>query len=307
MADDLLQHFDRLTIWRRGDERAPHKPLLALWAIGQCLQGQDRLIEYNVIHNSLLVLLQKFGPPRKTYKPQEPFWRMQKDKIWDVPQADLVPQHAGGGVSPTRLRDLNILGGLPAPLYDAFRSDPALALRVARKLVDSHFPWTMRSAVLEATLGDHAFSLSPATEYDHSSILGPAFGRRNRNSKFRKSVLETYDYKCAVCEYSFEFPAGHWPALEAAHIRWHSHEGPDESENGLSLCVLHHELFDWGIFTVQPDTLNIMVTRAILEKDTDNPITDLHGTPLQTIPGSRSDRPATEHLNWHTKNVFRGA
>ncbi len=309
MTDVLLQHFDKLTIWQRRGERAPHKPLLALWAIGRCLRGQRRLIEYDEIHKAMLVLLQTFGPPRKTYKPQEPFWRMQKDHIWEVTQAHRVPKQSNGSVFPSSLRQLNILGGFPSSLYNSFRCDPNLAVTVAHQLVDAHFPETMRSAVLEATLGDHAYDVAPLAPErirdERSPLLDSALTRRRRNPNFRKRVLGEYDYKCAVCSYSFEYPVGHWPALEAAHIRWHSHHGPDDPKNGLSLCVLHHELFDWGIFTVQPESLHILVAKTLLKRIPESPITALHGTPLQTIPKRVSDRPASEHLSWHTRNVFR--
>lgn len=310
MTDVLLRHFDNLTIWQRRNERAPHKPLLALWAIGRCLQGQGRLIEYDEIHKALLVLLRTFGPPRKTYRPQEPFWRMQKDQIWEVTRAHRVPEQSNGSVSPSSLRELNVRGGFPSSLYNSFRRHPNLALKVASQLVDSHFPETMRFAILEATLGDLAYDVAPiATQIirdKHSPLLDSALTRRRRNPKFRRRILREYGYKCAVYSYSFEYPVGHWPALEAAHIRWHSHHGPDDSENGLSLCVLHHELFDWGIFTVEPESLRIVVAKTLLDRIPESPITALHETSLQTLPKRISDRPASEHLNWHTRNVFRG-
>lgn len=108
-----------------------------------------------------------------------------------------------------------------------------------------------------------------------------------------------------MCGYSFQFPEGYWPALEAAHIQWHSHCGPDISTNGLSLCVLHHELFDWGIFTVQPDTLSISVATDILRQLPENTIANYHGTPLQVVPKRNCDYPAAEYLDWHSRNVFR--
>ena len=38
--------------------------------------------------------------------------------------------------------------------------------------------------------------------------------------------------------------------LDAAHIKWHQAGGPAEVSNGLCLCVLHHKLFDRGVFTL---------------------------------------------------------
>ena len=34
-----------ITIWRKGDQRAPHKPLLLLYALSQYKQGHERLFE----------------------------------------------------------------------------------------------------------------------------------------------------------------------------------------------------------------------------------------------------------------------
>jgi putative restriction endonuclease len=31
----VLQRFDQLNIWKQGDQRAPHKPLLVLYALGE--------------------------------------------------------------------------------------------------------------------------------------------------------------------------------------------------------------------------------------------------------------------------------
>ena len=33
-TETLLAKFENLQVWSAGDQRAPHKPLLALWAIG---------------------------------------------------------------------------------------------------------------------------------------------------------------------------------------------------------------------------------------------------------------------------------
>lgn len=309
MTERLLEQFNKLSVWKRRDQRAPHKPLLALWAIGQCLRGRARLIEYAEIHEKLLPLLQTFGPPRKHYKPQEPFWRLQKQLVWEVTAATRIPVQSNGSVAPSKLRELNAQGGFPSSLYEFFRQNPAAALRVAQQIAEAHFPATMHSAVLDATVGYH--NLYDTDHADRkvkrkaSLLLTSAFNRRNRNPRFRRRVLRTYDYKCAVCQYSFEFPSGHWPALEAAHIKWHSHRGPDEACNGLSLCVLHHELFDWGVFTIQPNTLKVLVTKSLLAGAPDDRITSFHDLPLPIQPNRSSDQPAEDHLNWHIRNVFR--
>jgi hypothetical protein len=34
-SDEIRKLFRAITVWRRGDERAPHQPLLALYAVAR--------------------------------------------------------------------------------------------------------------------------------------------------------------------------------------------------------------------------------------------------------------------------------
>ncbi|WP_428100521.1 phosphorothioated DNA-binding restriction endonuclease [Candidatus Rariloculus sp.] len=308
-ATAILRHFNGLTVWQRRHERAPHKPLLALWAIGRCLRGCARLVDYKTVHTELGALLKKFGPSRQNYKPQEPFWRMQKDGIWQVPSAEQVRVQSNGSVAPTELRKLGIVGGLTTPIHELFRRDSAKALEVAHLLLDAHFPETLHRAILEETIGDCLFDTNRVAdskvELDKSELLKSTYVRRRRNPKFRRKILETYAFRCAVCEFSLEFPNGTWPALEAAHIMWHSCLGPDDTNNGISLCVVHHELFDWGAFTILPDSLRVVVSRALLRRKSRDSIRQFHGSPLSVSAKHTDDRPADAFLNWHARNVFK--
>jgi hypothetical protein len=46
-TDALVQKFRDLNVWRHGDERAPHKPFLALYALAQVQSGAERLIPFD--------------------------------------------------------------------------------------------------------------------------------------------------------------------------------------------------------------------------------------------------------------------
>ncbi|GEM_PF-2172686 len=35
--EELKQHIRQITVWKRGEQRAPHKPLLLLYALERCL------------------------------------------------------------------------------------------------------------------------------------------------------------------------------------------------------------------------------------------------------------------------------
>jgi len=68
-----------ITIWRKGEQRAPHKPLLLLYVLANYQQGHVRLFDYGTeVHEQLLSLLEHFGPQRKAYYPNIPFWRLKR-------------------------------------------------------------------------------------------------------------------------------------------------------------------------------------------------------------------------------------
>ncbi|EKY7667650.1 HNH endonuclease, partial [Salmonella enterica subsp. enterica serovar Derby] len=50
----LKQAISNITIWRKGEQRAPHKPLLLLYVLSHYRQGHDRLFDYgSEIHEQL--------------------------------------------------------------------------------------------------------------------------------------------------------------------------------------------------------------------------------------------------------------
>jgi len=43
--EEINNLFKKVTLWKRGGQRAPHKPLLILLALSQCAQNVNRFIE----------------------------------------------------------------------------------------------------------------------------------------------------------------------------------------------------------------------------------------------------------------------
>lgn len=312
MSQSIFKHLD-LNTWRRGKERAPHKPLLVLWAIGRCLRGEARLVEYGVVHEELKSLLLRFGPHRRNVRPHFPFWRLQRDRIWEIPGAERLTVNSSGDVSPMELREFNVRGGLTKGLFERFRRDRSAALEVCLQLVEAHFTPTLLIPVLEATLGPQVLvsddSSAAHNQFNPDRFVESLRIRRYRDPGFRRIVLEAYNHSCAICDFSIEFPSGNWPALDAAHIQWHSCKGPDDIRNGLSLCALHHELFDRGAFTIDgnsPD-FRVIVAKPVLELVPLTHLNGFHRKPLIRTPDRSSQRPAPESLQWHNKYVFKGS
>ena len=93
--------------------------------------------------------------------------------------------------------------------------------------------------------------------------------------------------------------------VEAAHIKWHAASGPDSADNGVALCAMHHKLLDRGALGLTED-LRIQVSQEVHGNDAvDELIVRYHNQPLQ-LPQSGQPRPATPHIHWHTREVFKG-
>src|SRR5262245_22127381 len=83
----ILNAFDGLNLWKRGDQHAPHKPLLVLYSLARWARGERGDLPFREAEPDLAALLREFGPPRQSYHPEYPFWRLRNDGVWEVSAA----------------------------------------------------------------------------------------------------------------------------------------------------------------------------------------------------------------------------
>jgi hypothetical protein len=79
--DATLHQFDRLNVWIRGGERAPHKPLLVLYVFGRWSRSESADIPFADVDRDLTPLLREFGLSRRSYHPEFPFWHLNNDGV----------------------------------------------------------------------------------------------------------------------------------------------------------------------------------------------------------------------------------
>lgn len=287
-TDAILTRFDELNTWRQGDQRAPHKPLLVLYALGRWQQGKPE-VTFVEAEPELTALLREFGPPRKSDHPERPFWRLQRDGVWSVQAPADMPLKTGDDIPRvTALRSPEVRAGFSADVRAALAADPGLAARIAVQFLERHFPESLHQDILNAV----GLTLETA-----------AAGKKKRDSAFRQMVLKAYEYRCAVC--GFDVRLGSVSiALDAAHIRWHQAGGPDVECNGLALCVLHHKTFDLGAFTVENGVL-LVSDQANGTTGFNEALLAYHGKPIREAQRPEW-RPVGVHLEWHGREVFKG-
>ena len=115
-------------------------------------------------------------------------------------------------------------------------------------------------------------------------------------------MLEAYLAECCVCGFSLRLVDG-LIGVDAAHIQWHSHGGPDEVPNGLALCALHHRLLDHGAITVGED-LRVRVARSLAGSSARG-FEETDGQEIR-LPVDPQLYPDSGHLHWHHAEVFKG-
>ncbi len=293
----LLERAARLNRHAHNGRRAAHKPLLLLWALACFTRGDERL-PFAAVEPAVGALLRSFGPPHRT-SPDYPFWHLQTDGLWVVEDADTLPP-GKSQKKPliTTLRDRDAVGRLAPGVTCLLREQPALLDELVR-VVLGYFPPTYHADLLQAV------GLDPSHAVAAREPLVRYIPRRPRDPHFRERVLDAYEARCVVCGFSATLGSD-LVGVEAAHIRWHSEDGPDDTPNGLALCSLHHTLFDRGVFTLSPEPeLRISVAqKATGTGSFGSLLLDLHSRPARR-PRRDEDAPAEPFLEWHCHEVFR--
>lgn len=132
-----------ITIWKKGEQRAPHKPLLLLYALSKYKQGHARLFHYKTeIEAQLLDLLKCFGPKRTHYYPNMPFWRLKNDGFWQLTNIENCININNPSKEPTgrQLALSQVYGGFDEPSYQYLKKNPSVIDYIAEQILSQHFP-----------------------------------------------------------------------------------------------------------------------------------------------------------------------
>lgn len=288
--DQVKTLFEQINIWKKGGQRAPHKPLLILYALSRSLQSNERLIPYNEIDEKLRKLLIDFGPFRKSYHPEYPFWRLQNDGIWEVANVDQVAlRKSSSDAKKSELIKHHVSGGFNTEIFHHLSENPGLVAEIAASILEKHFPASVHEDILQA-IG-----------MDISHLL---IRRKRRDPQFRDKVLIAYECQCAVCGFNVRM-GNALIALEAAHIKWHQAGGPDFQNNGIALCTMHHKLFDRGAFTLSKELAVQVSDRVNGTAGFREWLMDFHGKAIRS-PQRPTYCPDPKYIGWHAKEVFQG-
>ncbi len=302
MASSSTNPFEKIIHLRinvAGDRRAPHKPLLLLYALGQLRLGKKKL-KFSEVKSALDPLLGAYAPPVKNrHQPELPYWHLATDGLWSVHEVDSLERQASG--FPT----MKALRGSTAQLSEEFvkqlESDPNLSSRVVRYLLDQHFALSTHDDILNAV------GLEPSTDILDAEKTTNLQTKRRRNPQFREEVLRAYEHRCAFSGFQAAL-CGTYFGCEAAHVQWHSYAGPDNVANGLALEPTIHKLFDVGAWSITDDRRIIVSEHFTGSDPTIERIRGQHGKMLR-LPLSDKQQVSPKFIKWHREpnlgGVFR--
>lgn len=309
LAQDPLEPFlERLTRLRLDtarfgkDRPALKKPLLLLLALSMLERGElaENRIAFTAVEARLKKLIARFGlsPSKSAEGPHMPFYHLGNDGGFWLLSPRLAKQTARPPL--TFFRDPACFATFADErLFQRLRDDPDARARAAATLLTCHWPESWHEEIL--------------TDLDLPRMRTEAERRagsrdqpdRRRSRRFVEETLANYHHRCAIC--GFHALLARQPfGLDAAHIRWVANDGPDEPDNGLALCKIHHHAFDRGAIGVDPASRRILLSRAFSLQGDENPgfFAALEGTVLRP-PRTDTPPPAEHHLAWHHANIFQ--
>ncbi|MDZ8091350.1 MAG: tetratricopeptide repeat protein [Nostoc sp. DedQUE05] len=138
------------------------------------------------------------------------------------------------------------------------------------------------TAVIEADGFFNPKSIKQARERITISIA-----RRQGQPQFRQSLLEAYNYRCAITGYDAQ------EALEAAHIIPYNETENNHPSNGLLLRADIHTLFDLNLITINPETMQVRFAPSLRHTS----YGEMDGKYLQ-VPKISSYLPKKDALKW---------
>ncbi|MCG9553306.1 HNH endonuclease [Vibrio sp. Isolate32] len=286
---DLLDKIQMISRWRRGEQRAPHKPLMLLYALSQYKQGHERLFQFEKeVDNQVKELLVQYGPSRKAYHPEYPFWRLanEKDPFWELKNGEeCIPRKSNTDPKKSELIKYNVMAGFDANSYQSLISNPEMIEKIASKLIQDNFPDTLQ----EELFVRFGFEVDTST--------------KQRDPNFRKNVLRAYNYRCAVCGFDLALdtvPVG----IEAAHIKWKQYSGSCEVSNGIALCSIHHKALDRGVIALDSD-YKVQVSPGVTGGGMVDMLIWEYASQQILLPRETSLYPSEKAVEWHLSEVFK--
>ncbi|MEB3281616.1 MAG: HNH endonuclease [Lyngbya sp.] len=324
---DYCKRFSELKVDKNrklGD--APHQPILLLSVIDLIAQGlinQNRIEvseqlknTFNHYWNILKFNNSDRGLRNRIPGLHYPFTALEKSKFWHVKYNEdekkrrqqqienrPKPEHRNRKPQAKSFKSLKQLveyAYLDEELFEILQ-DSESRYKIVDTLISVWFSDSDNK--LQDLLNTHLYFEENANTEEAKS---PNYKQRKslvRDSVFRKTVVNIYDYRCAFCGLKVTRRIDQ-TIVDGAHIKPFAKFYDNSIGNGISFCKNHHWAFDWGWFAID-DSYKIIVANDLEEISPNNkPIQEFNGESI-ILPISEEHFPKLDALNWHRENIFK--
>jgi putative restriction endonuclease len=290
--------------------RAPHKPVLLLSVMDHIAEG---LITENIIppsqdlvdtFNTYIALVLPAG--WKTSM-AHPFPRLQTDGFWHrVTNPGFDPAQNYNVTSISKLQEIYNGAKLDEELF-LYMADPVARLKLRAVLISTYFAEEIRTILLEQSqvnLEAYQYSRQLLTDLQEGAEeWGAPEKAKVRDQGFRRTIVQLYEHRCAICGIRILTPEGH-TVVEAAHIKPWSECQDDLPSNGVALCRLCHWSFDEGFVSIGGN-FEVLVSELVQnEPNRSGHIGTFENRPI-IKPANEIYWPGQENTAWHREHKFR--
>ncbi len=286
---NLIEKIDAINVYKKGTNRAPHKPLYLLFLLASQQKRMPRMLAFSEVNRVLSEALRLFGQRTACVNPEYPFWRLQNDRLSEVhPASPSVYELRQSNNDPKKssLLKNRSEGGLIKSDFDLLAKHPELFNEACHRILDHHFPVSIHEELLnffEIDLGLQSTPPDHVTSYD-----------------FKSAVLLEYGFRCAISGFQSS-PVVKHAGIESAELVWRNHGGPSTVSNAIAMSTLHRKLFHLGLFTIDDDyTIRLSPDLGIANS------VGLKSGKSMSLPSTASLFPSLTSLAWHRRWVFRG-
>ena len=239
---------------------------------------EENRFQFDEIEKKLDLLIREHGgrPTHSGSKPEQPFYHLRTSPFWVVK----TPREYAPGTTAliSDLRRPDSYGAFQPKVFRLLRSSGEARARVVDSILNEWWPETLHGDIREDLGLDRLDSRR----------------RAQRDHQFMIDVLENFRYSCAFCGFHAllnRVATG----VNAAHVHWHSLRGPDDVENGIALCKLHHWAFDKGILGIDDQEHICIADVFVAQQDGGLPLESLVN-PKPCGSTSQADRKAIPGL-----------
>lgn len=312
MMNDQLKQLEsaiaNMRLGKVGGRNKPHKSLMLLVVLDLFDANliEDNRISYN---QDLVERFQQYFEAVKKEgdwcQPGMPFFHLRSSSFW---KHHVIPgreeryselQTSGGGSK--RILDNIQYAYLDKNAFVIF-SDPNQRQELRGFILTTFFApddHAALRAVIEAESDISAYESALVGQAPLVEEIKPAV----RSAAFRRVVLRSYDYQCAVCGLRIVLPDIPSP-VDAAHLVPWSESHDDSPNNGMALCKLHHWALDASLISPTLDMQWRVSQLLDARRNSEHELTRFDGLPM-LLPRKEKFYPDLDAIQWRLARLTR--